>query len=86
MCKTALMPRADAQMYAMVWLEKYVGVYGDDAPTKEEIHLASPQRMMVYKEYEKYFTQVCSPPRDIVSYRLFMDLWSCLYPEVQSRG
>jgi len=86
MCKAAIMPRADAQMYAMVWLDRYVSVYGDDAPTSDEVHLASPQKKMVYKEYETYFTKVCSPPREIVSYKLFIDLWNGLLPEVLSRG
>jgi hypothetical protein len=87
MCKDALMPLADAQMYAMVWLEKYVSTYGDKEPDDEEgVQLSSPQKKMVYKEYANYFTTTCSPPRPIVGYKLFIDLWNGLLPEVQSRG
>jgi hypothetical protein len=84
-CRAAIIPRADAQIMAVIWLENYIYVYGDDSPTFEEVHLATQYKRTVYQEYIKHFSVVCSPPRPTVSYRKFVELWNGLYPEVLSR-
>ena len=84
-CRTALMPKSEAQTMAMIWLDQYIFVYGDDSPNSNEIHIATPYKLTVYREYEFHFTKNCSPPRRIVNYRKFVDLWNSLYPEVVAR-
>ena len=77
---------AEAQTTAMIWLDQYIYMYGDDSSTSDEIHIATQNKLTVYsREYTTHLTKRYSPPRAVVNYQNFFDLWNSLYPEVVAR-
>lgn len=84
-CRAAIMPASDVQLFCVIWLQQYFYVYGDDAPNSNEVHLAIQHKKDVYNDYKKEFEVHCCPPRPIVSYKKFVELWNGIYPEVVAR-
>jgi hypothetical protein len=61
MSRAALTPVAETQQMAMVWLSEYSLLFGDDSPTRDEVHLAAMRKTDIYIDYVKAF-QECSRP------------------------
>ena len=82
--KSSLVPLAERQQYAVLWMEDYFDKYGDQSPNSEETQLCIMHKSDVYK---KYFHEMsnANPPREHVDYSLFNSLWNTIHPKSRSR-
>jgi hypothetical protein len=84
MIRSSIMPLADLQQFASIWLENYFTTYGDQSPNSDETKLLVMQKKDVYDKY-KHDMEASNPPRQLVSNSRFNELWRVLFPTCRSR-
>ena len=82
MIRATLMPFAEKDELACVYLEKYFERFGDSSPDREEIHLLTSKKVEVYYEYKRIKESegqpFVNPPR-------FNEIWNNLFPQFIKR-
>ena len=78
----SISPLAEAQQFAIVWMQDYFRKFGDCAPNRYETFLIITARKVVYNQYKQ---QMIRQNRAPVQESVFSNLWVTVFPRYMNR-
>lgn len=81
--RAALLPYADVQMDAIVWLDDHYKNFADHSPTTAEYHLSAPSKRSLHNDYKSECQKI---GMEFVEYSKFRELWNATCPHYLIRA